>query len=83
MPRPRLQNQPWMKDGEVWDSNLILRARKAFRAGATLEECKAILQSRLSNETFRQRARQQGMTWGKGSNHAGTSKLMLAPMEKL
>lgn len=82
MPRPRTQGQAW-RAGEEWDSNLIIRARKAFRAGATMAECKAILQSTVSNELFRQRAAKQGMKWSRGSNHEGTSKLMTAPMERL
>lgn len=82
MPRPRTQGQPF-KTAEEWDANLIIRARKAWRAGASVAECRAILGSALSNEGFRQRCAKHGMRWSKGSNHTGDSALMTMPMERL
>lgn len=82
MPRPRTQGQAkWAP--EEWDSNLILRARKAWRSGASIEEVRTIVQSRVSVERFRQIAAKHGMKWGRGGNHTGDSALMTKPMERL
>lgn len=68
---------------EEWDPNLILRARAAWKKGATEEQCREILGSAFTRQVFRKKAAKHGMKWGKSSLHEGTGRLMEAPMSRL